>query len=522
MTHRPPAAAAGRGAGLSGEPRASWSGWSTNTPRPTGSTGAGATGSPADRRDGARAGSRRGRRRARRRSGRGAARIDAWLCDLKDFAIKDGLHIYGRGGRTKIRAAASAEAERAALLAALDGRHVPPGPAGAPARGRRDVLPTGRNLFTADPRTLPTPTAFELGAWRPTRCCAATCRSTATGRARSVIDLWGSATPAHRRRGDRAGAGADGLPAGLGRGDRPRHRHRGAAAGGGRAPAVDVTWRISGLFRDMFPAQIALIDAAVRGRRRRATRATTRTRSAAARPRPRRASSAARRDLRRRPRGAAGERRLGRARELGRAYLDAGSHAFGGAEGEGEARAGRLRRAGRRGRALCIPATIRAATSSKARRDVAFVGGFAAAVAALGGKADLIMLDTTDPARPRARSLAEAVTRIVRARASIRASSPARCATGRAARPSSPRRSTGWSASPRRRTPWRGADRPGARRLCRGPGVRAFLLRENPAAARAIAERFASRGAAASGIRAATRSTTTSRARAEARGGARP
>ncbi|RWP62329.1 cobaltochelatase subunit CobN, partial [Mesorhizobium sp.] len=27
-------------------------------------------------------------------------------------------------------------------------------------------------------------------------------------------------------------------------------------------PRVDVTWRISGLFRDMFPTQIALIDAA--------------------------------------------------------------------------------------------------------------------------------------------------------------------------------------------------------------------------------------------------------------------
>ena len=29
-------------------------------------------------------------------------------------------------------------------------------------------------------------------------------------------------------------------------------------------PRVDVTWRISGLFRDLFPAQIALIDAAVK------------------------------------------------------------------------------------------------------------------------------------------------------------------------------------------------------------------------------------------------------------------
>ena len=49
------------------------------------------------------------------------------------------------------------------MIAALDGRRVAPGPAGAPTRGRRDVLPTGRNLFTADPRTLPTQTAMDLG-----------------------------------------------------------------------------------------------------------------------------------------------------------------------------------------------------------------------------------------------------------------------------------------------------------------------------------------------------------------------
>src|SRR6185312_630892 len=49
--------------------------------------------------------------------------------------------------------------------------------------------------------------------------------------------------------------------------------------------------------------------------------------------------------------------------------------------------------------------------------DVAFVGGFAAAAAALGHSADLVMLDTTDPQRPRARSLAAALARIVRARA---------------------------------------------------------------------------------------------------------
>jgi cobaltochelatase CobN len=49
--------------------------------------------------------------------------------------------------------------------------------------------------------------------------------------------------------------------------------------------------------------------------------------------------------------------------------------------------------------------------------DVAFVGGFAAAAKLLGRSADLVMLDMSDPQRPRARSLATALARIVRARA---------------------------------------------------------------------------------------------------------
>ena len=49
--------------------------------------------------------------------------------------------------------------------------------------------------------------------------------------------------------------------------------------------------------------------------------------------------------------------------------------------------------------------------------DAAFVGGFAAAAKMLGRSADLIMLDVTDPQRPRARALSTALARIVRARA---------------------------------------------------------------------------------------------------------
>ncbi|HEY1476724.1 MAG TPA: cobaltochelatase subunit CobN, partial [Chthoniobacterales bacterium] len=55
------------------------------------------------------------------------------------------------------------ENELQSLLDGLSGRFVPPGPAGAPTRGRIDVLPTGRNFFGIDPRAVPTQTAWHCG-----------------------------------------------------------------------------------------------------------------------------------------------------------------------------------------------------------------------------------------------------------------------------------------------------------------------------------------------------------------------
>ena len=61
--------------------------------------------------------------------------------------------------------AACGGAEIAGALAALDGRFLAPGPSGAPTRGRPEVLPTGRNFYSVDTRTVPTPTAWTLG-WK--------------------------------------------------------------------------------------------------------------------------------------------------------------------------------------------------------------------------------------------------------------------------------------------------------------------------------------------------------------------
>jgi cobaltochelatase CobN len=93
------------------------------------------------------------------------ARIDRFVCDVKESQFGDGLHVWGRAPAAQgaFDAAASARAERQALLDAVAGRRIEPGPSGSPYRGRGDVLPTGRNLFTTDPRSVPTRAAYAQG-----------------------------------------------------------------------------------------------------------------------------------------------------------------------------------------------------------------------------------------------------------------------------------------------------------------------------------------------------------------------
>src|SRR5262249_37171948 len=49
------------------------------------------------------------------------------------------------------------------LLRGLDGRYVPAGPSGAPTRGQANALPTGRNFYSVDPNTIPSPNAWDTG-----------------------------------------------------------------------------------------------------------------------------------------------------------------------------------------------------------------------------------------------------------------------------------------------------------------------------------------------------------------------
>jgi cobaltochelatase CobN len=429
-------------------------------------------------------------------------RIDAWLCDLKDFAIKDGLHIYGRSprgegaGETDPLRGQSAAAEKAALLAALDGRHVAAGPAGAPARGRPDVLPTGRNLFTSDPRTMPTPTSFDLGRAAADEVLRSYTQTHGDWPRSLVIDLWGSAS---------LRTGGEEIAQGMAlMGCRPQWDASTGRVTGievlppatlGR-PRVDVTWRISGLFRDMFPTQIALIDAA-------ANAVAGRDEDASENP----LAARTRADGKISPRifgtspgtyGAGVEDLLSSGdwaarEEVGRAYLDATSHAYGGAEGKGISAPGAFEGRVAEADLLVHTGDDPGRDILEGSADVAFIGGFSAALAALGRNADVIVLDTTDPQKPKPRSVGEAVSRVVRARAVNPRFISGQMRHG-------PRGASEFAETVDRLVGFAETTHaiPGALieavhdAYLGDPLVRAFILRENPSAAKIIAERFLS------------------------------
>src|SRR5262249_42564369 len=102
---------------------------------------------------------------------------------------------------------------------------------------------------------------------------------------------------------------------------------------------------------------------------------------------------------------------------LGTAYLAATSHAYGGAARESADAAGAVAERGAHAHILVHPSGDPARDLLESAEEAACVGGFASAAKMLGRTVDLVMLDVTDPQRPRARTLSAALARIVRARA---------------------------------------------------------------------------------------------------------
>ncbi len=164
--------------------------------------------------------------------------------------------------RPAIKASGRAEIDN--LLAGLDGRFVMPGPSGAPTRGRLDVLPTGRNFFSIDSRAVPTPAAWHLGRKSAEMLIERYLQDEGDWPKTVVLSAWGTA---NMRTGGDDIAQALALIGAQPVWDKASHRVTGievVPVGLLDRPRVDVTLRVSGFFRDAFPAQIDFFDMAVR------------------------------------------------------------------------------------------------------------------------------------------------------------------------------------------------------------------------------------------------------------------
>lgn len=365
-------------------------------------------------------------------------KLDAQLCDIKELAVRDRLHVFGSmpeagacqdltkaiAETAKLPAndvtqliSQSAASERSSLLRALDGRRVSPGPSGAPSRGRVDVLPTGRNLTTIDPRTIPTRTAAIVGARAADEVVMRYLQDYGEYPRALVLDLWASASL--RTGGDDLAQAFSYL------GVRPIWDHGSNRVTGVEVipppkisrPRIDVTVRISGLFRDIFASQIAMLELAV-GLVADLDEDEQQNPLAAARRR----NESLERVFGAAPGvyGAAASALAldGDWREqddIGNAYLAGASHAYGASEAK--------QLAGDKFKDRIVVSDVLVHTQDDRERDLLdndgvadFVGGYAAAAAMLGRTPALYHVDTSKPEDVRVRTIPEEITRIVRGR----------------------------------------------------------------------------------------------------------
>ncbi|WP_139983741.1 cobaltochelatase subunit CobN [Nocardioides litoris] len=150
-----------------------------------------------------------------------------------------------------------------AVLHALGGGFVPAGPSGSPLRGLVNVLPTGRNFYTVDPRAVPSRLAWQTGQAMAESLVAKYVEETGDFPRSVGLSVWG--TSAMRTSGDDVAE----VLALLGvrpEWDEASRRVRDLTPVPleelGR-PRIDVTVRISGFFRDAFPHVVAMLDDAV-------------------------------------------------------------------------------------------------------------------------------------------------------------------------------------------------------------------------------------------------------------------
>ncbi|GAA2008185.1 cobaltochelatase subunit CobN [Nocardiopsis rhodophaea] len=151
-----------------------------------------------------------------------------------------------------------------AVLHALDGGHIPAGPSGSPTRGLVNVLPTGRNFYSVDPKAIPARNSWDVGQALADSLIQRHLDDTGAYPKSVGLTVWGTA--AMRTQGDDIAEVLSLL------GVRPTWDDASRRVTGfeivpleelGR-PRIDVTVRVSGFFRDAFPHVIGLVDDAIR------------------------------------------------------------------------------------------------------------------------------------------------------------------------------------------------------------------------------------------------------------------
>ncbi|OBA56217.1 cobaltochelatase subunit CobN [Nocardia sp. 852002-20019_SCH5090214] len=150
------------------------------------------------------------------------------------------------------------------ILHALDGGFIPAGPSGSPLRGLINVLPTGRNFYSVDPKAVPSRLAWETGQAMADSLLERY-RSDHGDYPRSVgLSVWG--TSAMRTAGDDIAEvfALLGVRPVWDEASRRVTRLEVVDLAELGRPRIDVTVRISGFFRDAFPHVLALLDDAVR------------------------------------------------------------------------------------------------------------------------------------------------------------------------------------------------------------------------------------------------------------------
>ena len=150
--------------------------------------------------------------------------------------------------------------EIVAVLEALEGRYIASGPAGAPSRGMSQVLPTGRNFYSIDPKALPSLQSWAVGQKLADALIDRYLSEEGSFPLSVGIVVWGTA--AMRTAGDDISQALALV------GVRPVWDAQTGRVSGSELisreelgrPRVDVTLRISGFFRDAFPHVISFLS----------------------------------------------------------------------------------------------------------------------------------------------------------------------------------------------------------------------------------------------------------------------